>query len=146
MDIRKLTGDAFVDRKKVDRFSRSGETSPSVDVREGESASTAAGDKIDLSGINAGELAMVQQSYRNLNQQSLDRVRFIRQQIQNGEYNVQEALDKATGKILNDVKSVDVMSFGQTDAVLRTKPTLDKLTDEALTEISRKILRDLGNL
>lgn len=144
MDIRQLTGDGFIDRKKIDRLNRNTDSASSA-PKESDSSGTAT-DLLDLSGIDASELNVVNQAFANLSQQSLDRVKKLRQQIQNGEYNVQEALDKAAGKILADVKSVQTVSISRLKEVAASKASLEKLSDEVLNVISRKILKDLANL
>jgi anti-sigma28 factor (negative regulator of flagellin synthesis) len=144
MDIRKLTTDGFIDRKKVERFGRTTDPAAVSESRETGDA-TSGSDSVDISGMNAGEVAFAQQAYRNLSQQSLEKVKLIRQQILSGQYNVQEALDKATQKIASDVKNLEVISLG-TDEKAPVASPLPRLTEETLLEVSRKVLRDLSNL
>jgi anti-sigma28 factor (negative regulator of flagellin synthesis) len=144
MDIRKLNTDGFIDRKKIDRFTRTDAATPASSSAQ-DAESSQGSDSVDITGLSAGEVTFARQAYKNLNQQSLEKVKLIRQQILSGQYDIQGALDKATRRIVSDVKSLDVVELSGLEAPAKNTP-LVKLTEEALDTISRKVLRDISNL
>lgn len=151
MDIRKLVSETFTDRSKID----SSKGSPSESTSSSKSTNSVENgirsDKVSISqSFSADTVEHANRVFSKLNSESLDKVRQIKRQIENGEYDVDAALSKITSRIASDVFALDAVltsaSATAESPKVDTKQLLSNLDDSMYRTIAEKLLADIRKI
>lgn len=150
MDIRKLVSETFSDRNKID--SSKGKSSDIGSTSKSSSSETGIrSDQVSISqSFSADTVDHANRVFSKLNSESLDKVRQIKRQIENGEYDVDAALSKITSRIATDVFALDATltsaSASPESRKVDTKQLLSNLDDSMYRTIAEKLLADIQKI